>query len=196
MKPGPLKQFDPDRALVEAMRVFGERGYEAASLSELTAAMGIGKKSLYDTFGNKRSLFLQALEKYTQINTERIRSLLLAEGSPIRNLRSFIEQLRVQHSEPGSRGCLIGTCIADFDDGDEQVSAVFDQKLQQIEAVFAEALEQAREAGELSPETDIRDTASMLVCLTQGLALVGRVKGSPETVDRACTAMNNLLANL
>lgn len=59
MTRGPDKQFDPEVALTKAMEVFWARGYEAASLSELLKNMGIGKKSLYDTFGNKRSLSLR-----------------------------------------------------------------------------------------------------------------------------------------
>jgi TetR/AcrR family transcriptional repressor of nem operon len=65
MSRGSEKQFDPDIALAKAMEVFWARGYEAASLSKLLELMGIGKKSLYDTFGNKRSLFLKALDHYT-----------------------------------------------------------------------------------------------------------------------------------
>lgn len=193
MKPGPLKQFDPDTALLEAMRVFGERGFEAASLSELTTAMGIGKKSLYDTFGDKRSLFLQALERYAEIHTARIRGILLTEGSRLKNIGTFIELLRQQHAEPGSRGCLIGTCIADFDESDEQVAAVLNQKLSQVREVFAEALGEARDAGELPTGVDPAALAALLVSFTQGLALVGRVQGSPDTVDAACRALRELL---
>ncbi len=68
MTRGPQKQFDTEVALTKAMEVFWEHGYEATSLSALLKNMGIGKKSLYDTFGNKRSLFLKALEYYARIN--------------------------------------------------------------------------------------------------------------------------------
>jgi len=57
MSRGPEKQFDPEVALEKAMEVFWAQGYEAASLSQLLKCMEIGRKSLYDTFGNKRSLF-------------------------------------------------------------------------------------------------------------------------------------------
>lgn len=57
MNRGPDKQFDCEVALSKAMDVFWARGFEAASLSELLEQMGIGRKSLYDTFGNKRSLW-------------------------------------------------------------------------------------------------------------------------------------------
>lgn len=60
MARGPQKHFDIDTALEKAIGVFARRGYEAATMSELLAEMGIGKKSLYDTFGNKEALFFKA----------------------------------------------------------------------------------------------------------------------------------------
>ncbi|MEM9005453.1 MAG: TetR/AcrR family transcriptional regulator, partial [Cyanobacteria bacterium P01_F01_bin.86] len=63
------------------MDVFWEHGYEAASLSQLLKQMGIGKKSLYDTFGNKQSLFLKALEHYAQTTLRDIKERLSAEVS-------------------------------------------------------------------------------------------------------------------
>ena len=56
--------FDPDEALAAALQVFWERGYDGASLTVLTAAMGINKPSLYSFFGNKEALFLKALDLY------------------------------------------------------------------------------------------------------------------------------------
>lgn len=58
------KSFDPDTALAKAMDVFWDKGYDAASIADLTAAMGINRFSLYDTFGDKHTLYLKALDSY------------------------------------------------------------------------------------------------------------------------------------
>src|SRR5687768_6284787 len=63
---GRPRNFDPDEVLDRAMRVFWRKGYAATSLSDLTAATGINRASLYATFGNKESLFQRALDRYTQ----------------------------------------------------------------------------------------------------------------------------------
>ena len=63
---GRPRGFDADEALERAMRVFWEQGYEGASLTELTNAMGITRKSMYAAFGNKEELFRKALERYTE----------------------------------------------------------------------------------------------------------------------------------
>lgn len=60
------KEFDPDAALQQAMELFWEHGYEATSLAQLTDRLGIGRASLYATFGDKRELYLQALRRYLE----------------------------------------------------------------------------------------------------------------------------------
>src|SRR5438067_7726583 len=64
--PGRPRAFDTDRALDRALKVFWRKGYEGASLTDLTKAMGINRPSLYAAFGNKRALFRKAAERYAQ----------------------------------------------------------------------------------------------------------------------------------
>ena len=66
MARGPDKQFDPEIALDKAMQLFWAKGYSATGLTELLETMEIGRKSLYDTFGNKRALYIKALDRYSQ----------------------------------------------------------------------------------------------------------------------------------
>ncbi|MEM7600267.1 MAG: TetR/AcrR family transcriptional regulator [Verrucomicrobiota bacterium] len=177
MKPGPDKNFEPTEALEAAMRVFWARGYEAAALSELTAAMGIGKQSLYNTFGNKRALFIEAIKHYTNDSVQSIREILFDEssGSYLANLRGLLDHWRVMHSKPGSHGCMIGTNIADFDTDDDEVSSILRDQLQRIEDSLTSALQKAQSNGELRDKTSPRDVARTILCLSQGMALLGRV---------------------
>lgn len=175
MTRGPAKQFDPDVALIKAMEVFWAHGYEAASLSELLKQMGIGKKSLYDTFGNKRSLFLKALAHYAQMTLTEIRDRLAAAGSPLGNLKQLLQTWEDMHSQPGSCGCMLGTNIADFNTDDAEIAKVMQGYLQQLEDVFTATLSRAQRSGELSPRANPREMARLLLCMTQGMALLGRV---------------------
>jgi len=175
MSRGPEKQFDPEVALAKAMEVFWARGYEAASLSELLAHMGIGRKSLYDTFGNKRSLFLKTLEHYAQTTIKAIRDQLSAPGSPLANLKRVLQDFQKTHAISGSKGCMLGTNIADFDTDDQEMAFVLRSYLREVEDAFCRAILRAQQAGELSQTLKPRDVAQLLLCTTQGIALVGRV---------------------
>ena len=175
MKRGPDKQFDPEVALEKAMEVFWVQGYEAASLSQLLECMEIGRKSLYDTFGNKRSLFLKALEHYAQTVLKSIREQLSAPGSPLANIEQSLKSMQTIHSLPGSKGCMIGTNIAGFTTADEEMAAILRSYLRQLEDAYCKAVKSAQAVGELDLSVDARDLARMLLCTTQGMALVGRV---------------------
>jgi TetR/AcrR family transcriptional repressor of nem operon len=175
MSRGPEKQFDPEVALSKAMDVFWARGYEAASLSELLEHMGIGKKSLYDTFGNKRSLFLKALDYYAQTEVRSIRNQLLASGSPLANLEQVLQNLQHRHSLPRSQGCMLGTNIADFDTDETEIASILRHHLQGLEDAYCTVIDRAQKAGEISAVINSRNLARLLLCTTQGMALIGRV---------------------
>ncbi|NJR61422.1 MAG: helix-turn-helix transcriptional regulator [Cyanobacteria bacterium CRU_2_1] len=193
MSRGPDKQFDPEIALSKAMEVFWARGYEAASLSELLEHMEIGRKSMYDTFGNKRSLFLKALEYYAQTQTKSIRDRLAAPGSPLANLESVLQNLQIMHARPGSKGCMIGTNIADFNTDDAEMAAILQGHLKEIEDAYYKAITQAQAVGELDQSTNARDLARLLLCTTQGMALLGRVLNSSTLLQGTVRAAVALL---
>lgn len=193
MTRGPAKQFDTEVALTRAMEVFWEYGYEAASLSELLKRMGIGKKSLYDTFGNKRSLFLKALEHYVQMAIGEMRDRLSADGSPLANLKALLMALQRVHSQAGSCGCMLGTNIADFNTDDEAIAKLMRGYLQQTEDVYCSAIHRAQAAGEVNSTINARDLARLLLCTTHGIALLGRVMEDDTILKGAVQATVALL---
>lgn len=193
MTRGPSKQFDTDLALARAMDVFWSRGYEAASLSELTKAMNIGKKSLYDTFGNKQSLFLKSLEHYVDITLRGMREQLSTDGSPLTNIKGLLRNWQAVQTEAGSCGCMLGTNIADFNTDDKAIAKIMRAYLQRTEDMFTAVLANAKSAGELNPETNPRHLACSLLCTIHGMALLGRVMDEGATLEGAVTAAITLL---
>jgi TetR/AcrR family transcriptional repressor of nem operon len=194
MSRGPEKQFDPEVALSKAMDVFWARGYEAASLSKLLEHMGIGKKSLYDTFGNKRSLFLKALDHYAQTEVKSIRDQLLAPGSPLANLEQVLQNLQQRHSLPRSQGCMLGTNIADFDTDETEIASILCHHLQRLEDAYCTVIDRAQKVGEISSAINSRNVARMLLCTTQGMALLGRVED--ETLLRSTVEATVMLLKM
>ena len=184
MSRGPNKKFEPEVALEKAMSVFWKRGYQAASLAELLQNMGISRKSMYDTFGNKQALFLKALEHYAQTRLRSIKEQLLTSGSTMSNLEQLLKEMQQTHGLPGSTGCLLGTCTADFDTSDVEIAPILRSYYNRLENIYYEAITIAQTAGELNPKANARDIARMLLCTTQGMALVGRVLDS-ETIPQS-----------
>ena len=189
MSPGPQKQFDPTEALEKAMHVFWQHGYAGSSMSQLMTEMRIGKKSLYDTFGNKRELFLKSLDLYGKQSLDRVREILNREGSPLGNLKALFRS----YKQDECRGCFLGTNMADFDLEDPQVSKRFCQHLKNFEKALEETLLRAQQAGEVNPELDAGRLSCLLSCLGQGTALVGRVGQCSQRQQDALKAVFELL---
>src|SRR5215207_4045492 len=109
------KEFDRDEALHKAMEVFWSRGYEAASVGELVEHMGINRQSLYDTFGDKHALFLQALDRYHEVESRKLLDLLERPGSVKRALRQlFTGVVEGSLCDGGRRGCLMGNAMSEL----------------------------------------------------------------------------------
>ncbi len=179
MSRGPAKQFDPDKALYQAMKVFWAKGYAGSGLNELLDAMGISRKSLYDTYGSKRELYVQALELYVEQFIGRIVEILDADGSPMRNVRRALRFIDTSNGKPVSSGCMIGVGMGQFRSDQPEIATVLRDHLQTLEDAWYRALERAVKAGELNPQAKPRDLARMLTATAQGLALIRRVQEAP-----------------
>src|SRR6267143_5467200 len=103
------KEFDRDETLQKAMEVFWSRGYEAASIGDLVKHMGINRQSLYDTFGDKHTLYLLALDRYREVEGRRMFELLEQPGSVKKTLRQLFEGVVDGSLRDGQRrGCFMG----------------------------------------------------------------------------------------
>src|SRR5881398_4152423 len=101
------KEFDPEEVLHRAMEVFSACGYEGTSIQGLVKHMGINRQSIYDTFGDKHSLFLQALDRYREIQSRKVFEVLERPGSIKKNLQRLFEETVARALLPeGRRGCL------------------------------------------------------------------------------------------
>ena len=108
------KEFDRDQALQKAMEVFWSRGYAAASIQELVERMGINRQSLYDTFGDKHALYLQALDRYHEVETRKIFDLLAR--NPVRKAfrQLFAGVIAGSICEGQRRGCFMGNAMSEL----------------------------------------------------------------------------------
>src|SRR6478672_1527424 len=107
------KEFDCAEVLEKAMEVFWARGYEAASIQDLVEHMGINRQSLYDTFGDKHTLYLQALDRYLEVEGRKIAELLEQPGSVKRNVRRLFETA-IDRSLADRRGCFMNNAMSEL----------------------------------------------------------------------------------
>ncbi|QDV05245.1 HTH-type transcriptional repressor ComR [Planctomycetes bacterium Poly30] len=192
MSPGPQKSFDVEEAVLTARDLFWERGYDGTGIRDLEVAIGIGRKSLYDTFGSKRELYLRSLRKYADTVIQSICDGLEREGvGALANLERVLGKLQKHHGSDGSLGCLLGVAIGQIGADDEELAAFLRGVLDGMEQAFERCLREAMGAGEVRSDLQPRDAARQLVALSQGMALLGRVSDGParsRSIIRAALA--------
>lgn len=180
MAPGPPKSFDPDAALADARDLFWRRGFDGTAISDLESVLGIGRKSLYDTFGSKRDLYLRALELYADTVIQRICDRLEDPGGrAIHNLEQVLEKLQRHHGSGRSLGCLLGVAMAQVEPGDEELGAVLRDCLLRLERAVERTVSRAQQEGAVRADARPKDVARNLVASMQGMALMGRVLDRP-----------------
>ena len=111
MRMGRQKEFDEQVVLERAMNLFWERGYAGLGLAELLERMQISRQSLYDTFGNKRQLFIRTIEHYRATQLAGALALLERDGSPIQNVKDVVSFFEGLASDARCRGCLVANAL-------------------------------------------------------------------------------------
>jgi len=176
---GRPREFDEHAVLETAMDVFWEQGYEATGIAELSERCGIGRQSMYNTFGDKKTLFDKALQLYEREQVGRVVALLEKPGSPLGNVNALLDVWETGWASEDGRGCLMVNTMAELGDRDAETSSRLERMVQTIEDGLFGTLRRAQETGELPAERDARALARTITITLQGLAVVGKVSSSP-----------------
>ncbi|HKX41218.1 MAG TPA: TetR/AcrR family transcriptional regulator, partial [Burkholderiaceae bacterium] len=164
--------FDRDAALENAMHVFWERGYEAASISDLTAAMGITPPSLYTAFGDKEKLFLEAIERYA-LGPGSAGPRALAEEP---TARGAIERWLLEAADELTRpchpkGCMVVMATTNCSVAAERVQTALAKRRAAAMATVKSRIQSGVEQGELPADTDAKVLANFYSTVYQGMSM-------------------------
>jgi TetR/AcrR family transcriptional regulator, transcriptional repressor for nem operon len=170
------KAFDKDEALAAAMGVFWRSGYERASLDVLLKAMGISKQSLYDTFGDKRALYLKALAHYREQTLTSMRTLFASVGSARDAFSRLLLGLSAESEEQHARGCLLLSANLERETNDVVIAQFLRENQAAVEKIFADAITQGQARGELSKTLDPQSVARFFAVTIQGMRAMARLK--------------------
>lgn len=171
------KTFDRDEVLDRAMRVFWRQGYEATSIQDLVCATGINRASMYDTFGDKRGLFLASVDRYVNAISAMRLGALDEPGPALPALRRFFDDLvRFSVGEGRRLGCLMTNTSVELAPHDEEVADLMGQALGRVEEAFFRLLTRAEAQSEISPGRDLRALARFLLVTLNGLRVLARAK--------------------
>ncbi|MFC9650765.1 MULTISPECIES: TetR/AcrR family transcriptional regulator [unclassified Streptomyces] len=181
------KEFDPDAALQAALELFWRRGYEATSMTDLVEHLGIGRASIYATFGSKHELYLKAMDRYTETRDPFLLAELSQPGPALPAVREVVRRFAAEAASPEGRltGCFVTNAAAELAPHDPVVARRVEISWEHVETPLHSALVRAQAQGELPEGRDPRALARMLFVLLQGVRIVGKASDDPARVRGA-----------
>ncbi|MFE3892853.1 TetR/AcrR family transcriptional regulator [Priestia sp. YIM B13446] len=158
---GRSKEFDEKAALRKAMELFWEQGYEKTSMQDLVDYMGIHRRSIYDTFGDKRSLFLASLNHYEELIVKEMESIISSTSSTKQAIRDvFMFILNAIEQYP--KGCLSVNAAVELSLVDKEIGCIVTKMFNRTEDMLNNLIKRGQNSGELSKEIDSDNTSRFL----------------------------------
>jgi TetR/AcrR family transcriptional repressor of nem operon len=184
------REFDRAQALNKAMAVFWLKGYAATSTADLLEAMQIGRQSMYDTFGDKHALYLEALRLYNESSVgELLRSLQL--GSALEGLANMLFTFAARPEKDNAKGCMGVNAVCEFGQADPEVNALRDASSKMLNKAVEQVLRDAVAAGEMGADTNIADAVAFIASTLAGMKVSAKAGARPATLH----AIANLAIN-
>lgn len=169
------KQFDEAEVLGKALQAFWARGFEATSIQDLVERMGLNRGSIYATFGDKRSLFLKALEHYEVHHRRAWFDALRHRHTPRAAILSVFEgALGAALSDHSHGGCFLVNTAIELSPHDKEIAKLVTRGLSETEVYFRDLIREGQKIGEIPAKTDPLQTGRTLLGLLAGLRVLAR----------------------
>ena len=187
------KEFDRDAAVERAMSVFWLKGYAATSTDDLLQAMKIGRQSMYDTFGDKRRLYIEALERYQQESVAGHVNRLRSTTSPLAGIEALVVGVIASDRAARAKGCMGVGSISEFGNSDVELAKLRTKSGGALHKALVERLQEAKAAGEIRETIDIERAARFVETTMLGLQVAAKAGMSAQSLrDTAAFAIVGL----
>jgi TetR/AcrR family transcriptional regulator, transcriptional repressor for nem operon len=187
------REFDEATVLEAAMHCFWARGFESTSVRDLAEQMGITGASLYNAFGDKRSLYRQALAHYLETSV-RDRVSRLERLSPLPAIRAFFEEV-IQRSvtDEQRRGCMLVNAALELAPYDAEFQKIVSQEMIFIETFFRRCIAAGQKDGTISPTPPAAELAKVLLSVLLGIRVLARTRPQRAVLEGAAGAVLQML---
>ena len=168
------REFDREIALEQARLVFWAKGYAATSTDDLVKAMGIGRQSLYNAFGDKWKLYMEALADYQQGSTSSHAQRLQAPASALQGLRDMLEGLAVDDDALRALGCMGVGSVCEFGSTESQLLELRAKSSTYLHSRLVKRIREGQAAGEIDPTLSASEAASYMMMSMTGIQVAAR----------------------
>ena len=180
---GRSKEFEEDIVLQKAMELFWEQGYEKTSISDLVEHMGIHRRSLYDTFGDKHTLFLKSIDLFGEFINSRLKSEI-SRAETAKQALQFIFDFVIEGNEDRPLGCLFVNSATELAPRDKEVDEKTEEAFMQTEHLLADLIRKGQQTGEFTCDYDAEVLAESIHNTLLGIRVLARTSASKDKLHR------------
>jgi AcrR family transcriptional regulator len=178
------REFDRDAALEKAMLLFWEKGFAATSTDSLVKAMGIGRQSLYNAFGDKRQLYLEVLQSYREMSLGGHLKRLNEPESPLAGISALLSGLAAADDRVRALGCLGVGSVGEFGTSDPELRQLSEATGALMASRIATRIREGQKVGEIALRFDVDEAASFVLLTMTGLQLAARSGASIAEIHK------------
>jgi TetR/AcrR family transcriptional repressor of nem operon len=182
------KDFDENEVLTKAIQLFWYKGYNATSMQDLVDALGISRSSLYDTYTDKHTLFVKALESYQNTGAGKIQEIIDNSGSAKETIKKLLEFATNELlCDKQQKGCFMVNAEVEVAPHDAEVNNLVCKNDQQMEEVFYQVIQKGKDSGEIKNQQDARALARFIFNAVKGIRVTAK-----STTDK--TVFDDIIA--
>jgi TetR/AcrR family transcriptional repressor of nem operon len=173
------KDFDENEVLTKAIQLFWHKGYNGTSMQDLVDGLGISRSSLYDTYTDKHTLFVKALESYQNSGAARIQEIIDNSGSTKETVQKLLEMATTELlDDKQQKGCFMVNAEVEIAPHDAEVSNLVCKNDQQMEEAFYQVIKKGQESGEIKNQQDARALSRFIFNSVKGMRVTA--KSTPD----------------
>ncbi|MFF2016578.1 TetR/AcrR family transcriptional regulator [Paenibacillus sp. NPDC058177] len=177
------KEFEIDDVLEKAMNLFWLQGYEKTSMQDLVTGMGIHKRSMYDTFGDKHSLYMKAVERYGRSVAERMKEQAEAQPTVKQAIRSLFEMV-LRNDTGMPKGCLMVNTAVELSLHDSEADSLVQDSFLSSERLLEKLVSSGQDSGEISRQLEAPALAAYLHNALVGLRVMVKTGQDPSRLEQ------------
>ena len=176
------KEFDVDDVLGKAMNIFWQQGYEKTSMQDLVSGMGIHKRSMYDTFGDKHTLYIKAMNRFAAINASKMEGRVEGASSAKAAITQLFDMV-IHKSGAEPKGCLLVNTAVELSNHDPDAAAKVNEAFQNTEQLIERLILDGQAAGEISGRHQAAALAAYLHNALVGLRVMVKTTTDEEKLQ-------------
>jgi TetR/AcrR family transcriptional repressor of nem operon len=178
------KDFDENDVLSKAIAIFWHKGYNGTSMQDLVNGLGISRSSLYDTYGDKHTLFIKALESYQNESSLKICAIVRSAAPAKQTIKKMLELITGELlNDQKHKGCFMVNAEVEVAPHDKEVSQLICANDQQVEDVFFHVIKTGQDSGEITNRQDARALARFTFNTVKGIRVTAKSNTEKAVFD-------------